>query len=510
MRLLRLTALLILASPAAAQTPTYRVYPVPVESPNHTTPLPPADARVLLGEPNDAVASPFGWLDTDGVLGAESPESTGNNADAYFDENGNNLPDAGERADGGAPLAFDFPLDLADPHGSPDALVTNAFYWADVFHDVTYRHGFTEVAGNFQVNNYGRGGLGDDAMRVRVLVGNGATMTTPPDGSAPRATIGSYVSTRPTSLDALVMVHEFAHGLTNRLTGGPSTVSCLQNSEHAGEGWSDFYGLALTMRPDHSGTVGREIGNWIGGGAPGQPGGVRPSPYSTNFALNNYTYGDTPAAAVPHGVGFVWATILWELYWELVDAAGFDPDLYDGDGTAGNQMAFGLVTTGLKLQPCMPGFVDARDAILVADEALYAGANRNRLWAAFARRGLGWSASQGSSSSNADNVEAFDLPPTTPAEPEAPAPALALHAPAPNPVAGSSRVRFELPAAGPVRLTVVDLTGREVAVLEAEALAAGPHEASFDAESLAAGVYVLRLAAGGELRTKRVIVAPTR
>ncbi len=507
MRLVPLLAALAALS-AGAQTPTYRVYPVPVESPNHTTPLPPADARVLLAEPADATASPFGWLDTDGIVGHEGTQSAGNNVDAFFDDNGNTLPDAGERADGGASLAFDFSVDLTDPHATPDALVTNAFYWANVFHDVTYRHGFTEAAGNYQVNNYGRGGAGNDAIRMRVVAGNGATMASPPDGSAPLATIGSYVPNRPSSLDALVMVHELAHGLTNRLTGGPSTASCLQNAEQPGEGWSDFYGLAMTMRTDHSGADGRDIGNWIGGGAPGQPSQIRPAPYSTSFAINDYTYADTPSGTVPHGIGFVWATTLWEMYWELVDEAGFDPDLYDGDGRAGNQMAFSLVTTGLKLQPCLPGFVDARDAILMADQVLYGGDNNRRLWAAFARRGLGWSASQGSSMTNADNVAAFDEPPITPADPETPIGRFALAAPEPNPISTAARIRFEIETAGEARLSLFDAQGREVAVLVRGEQPAGRHEATLDASKLAAGVYVLQLRAGGREIARRVAIAP--
>ena len=50
----------------------YRVYPRPVESPNHTTPLPPADGRTLVVNPANALASPFGWHDTNGAAGAES------------------------------------------------------------------------------------------------------------------------------------------------------------------------------------------------------------------------------------------------------------------------------------------------------------------------------------------------------------------------------------------------------------------------------------------------------
>jgi hypothetical protein len=295
-----------------------------------------------------------------------------------------------------------------------------------------------------------------------------------------------------------------AHGISTRLTGGPSNSSCLSNAEQAGEGWSDFYGLIMTMRPDHTGPDGRTVGTWILGQGP-DGSGVRPAPYSTSFTTNDYTYGDTQTAVVPHGVGFVWMTILWEVLWELIDASGYNPDLYDGDGTAGNQMMLSLVTHGLILQPCSPGFVDARNAILAADQVLYAGGNTERLWAAFARRGLGFSASQGSANTNADNVEAFDVP-TTAAEPPAAADRLALAYPSPHPVAGAARVAFSLPAAGPARLTLHDLLGREVTVLLDAEMPAGRHEATVDASGVAAGVYVMRLSTGDAVVTRTVAI----
>jgi extracellular elastinolytic metalloproteinase len=70
------------------------------------------------------------------------------------------------------------------------------------------------------------------------------------------------------------------------------------------------------------------------------------------------------------------------------------------------------VTDGLKLQVCRPGFVDSRDAILLADRINYGGANQELIWNVFARRGLGYSANQGLSTSRFDQVEAFDLPPS--------------------------------------------------------------------------------------------------
>src|SRR5690606_41997437 len=93
---------------------------------------------------------------------------------------------------------------------------------------------------------------------------------------------------------------------------------------------------------------------------------------------------------------------------------GFNPDFYvftgDINQDAGNIQALALVTEGMKLQPCSPGFVDGRDAIFAADQAIYGGANECLLWDAFAKRGLGFSASQGSSSSRTDGIEAFDTP----------------------------------------------------------------------------------------------------
>ena len=98
--------------------------------------------------------------------------------------------------------------------------------------------------------------------------------------------------------------------------------------------------------------------------------------------------------------------------WELVDNGvsqnGFDPDILNGTG--GNNLAMQLVMDGMKLQPCSPGFVDGRDAILAADLANNGGVNQCAIWEAFARRGLGFSADQGSSSSTSDGTEAFDLP----------------------------------------------------------------------------------------------------
>ncbi|HVM11664.1 MAG TPA: M36 family metallopeptidase, partial [Actinomycetota bacterium] len=102
---------------------------------------------------------------------------------------------------------------------------------------------------------------------------------------------------------------------------------------------------------------------------------------------------------------------LWEVYWNLVAEHGFNPDLDDAWNTGGNNLAVQLVMDGMKFQPCRPGFEDGRDAILAADRALTGGENSCAIWRGFAKRGLGYSARQGSSGSRSDGVQAFDLHP---------------------------------------------------------------------------------------------------
>ncbi|MCB0035276.1 MAG: M36 family metallopeptidase, partial [Anaerolineales bacterium] len=199
---------------------------------------------------------------------------------------------------------------------------------------------------------------------------------------------------------------------SNRLTGGPSNVSCLGNTEQMGEGWSDFLTVVFTAQPTDTNVTPRVIGTYALNENPLTGGGIRPAPYTTAMSVNGYTYGDTAAGtlSIPHGIGFVWNTILWEMYWNLVAEYGFNPDLYDGWQTGGNNLALQLVHDGLALQPCNPGFVSGRDAILAADQALTNGQNQCAIWNAFAKRGVGVSASEGSTHSLLDNVEAFDLP----------------------------------------------------------------------------------------------------
>ncbi len=399
---------------------SYRVYHIPVESPIHTSPAPPADGRTLENTPADAVGSPFGWHDTNGAAGAEFTTTQGNNAHAYTDTDANNTPDPGSSPDGGAGLDFDFPLDLTQPPSAyRPAAVTNLFHWNNLIHDVNYRYGFDEVHGNFQTNNYGNGGLGNDYVFAEAQDGSGtnnANFSTPPDGSNPRMQM--YIWTAPTpdldgDLDNGIIAHEYGHGISNRMVGGPSNVGCLSNAEQMGEGWSDWQSVIMTMENGDLPTDPRGVGTYALNQPPDGP-GIRPAPYTTDMTVNTYTYSNLPAMAIPHGVGFVWNTMLWEVNWGLIEEHGFNEDLYLPNTPvstwSGNQLAHALVTEGFNLTPCSPGFVDGRNAILAADVALTGGQNACIIWEAFAKRGLGFSASQGSSSSTSDGTAAFDMP----------------------------------------------------------------------------------------------------
>lgn len=209
-----------------------------------------------------------------------------------------------------------------------------------------------------------------------------------------------------------IVAHEIGHGISNRLVGSPVNTGCLGNGEQMGEGWSDFFSLVTSpingsaTMPD--GTEPRGIGNFATDrGVNG--GGIRTRPYSTDMSVNAYTYDRSVLTNGVHSLGEVWATTLWDLYWAMVEDHGFDEDLIDGDG--GNNIAVQLVIEGMKFTSCSPGMIDGRDGILAADEVLFDGANTCRIWDVFARRGMGFSAIQGSSNAPNDGREAFDVNP---------------------------------------------------------------------------------------------------
>lgn len=172
------------------QSGTYNVIPFNIESPNH-------GPRQLIVSPHNVTASPFGWHDTNGVTGNEYTFTRGNNVLAQDDLNGNN--GNGTTANGGATLNFNFPYDgtATQPLEYLNAAITNLFYMNNSMHDVWYMQGFNELSGNFQQNNYARGGTtsatGDavfadaqDGSTLNPQNLNNANFATPVDGQSPR------------------------------------------------------------------------------------------------------------------------------------------------------------------------------------------------------------------------------------------------------------------------------------------------------------------------------------
>ena len=212
-----------------------------------------------------------------------------------------------------------------------------------------------------------------------------------------------------------IIAHEFTHGISNRLTGTGS--GCLGNAEQGGEGWSDYFALMLTQNWSTT-AVGdsnkkRPMGNYAFSYPTTGP-GIRNYPYTYDMTINPLTYANMGTGTIGtevHNIGEIWCATLWDMTWAIIGQTNsITPNMYTANGTGGNVIALKLVTMGFKLQPCGPGFLDARNAILKADSILYNSVHKCAIWKAFARRGMGVSASQGLASSATDQVAAFDQP----------------------------------------------------------------------------------------------------
>ncbi|MEO7445435.1 MAG: M36 family metallopeptidase [Ferruginibacter sp.] len=553
--------------PPTVTAATYRVVPMPVESPKHGAIAVVAQPWLNAGAGNNAVTN--GWH-FDGTTNYDI--TRGNNVFAYLDVNAANAPSAASNwpdtsTTANPSLSFNFAPDANAQPGvtiNKKFAVANLFYWNNLIHDVTYQYGFTEVTGNFQTDNLGRGGNGNDYVQAEAQDGGGtnnANFSTPADGGRPRmqmylwdavptchvntplAISGDYnavessfspanklanvgpvtgqvvwynddatgtlheacgaapvnsvtgkialivrgncnftikvknaqlagaiaaivvnnVAGDPITMgggpdatiiipavmisqadgvlfannitnnlnvtlsggvgldgdvDNGIVVHEYGHGISNRLTGGPSASGCLGNAEQGGEGWSDYYALMMTTNWSTAlvtnGPLKRTVGTYAIGQFP-TGAGIRIYPYSTDITLNPLTYaslGVAPVGTEVHNVGEVWCMALWEMTWSIIQQQNsITANLYDATGTGGNVIAMRLVTEGMRLQPCSPGFIDARNAILTADMNLYGGSHQCSIWAAFAKRGMGFSALQGSAFSATDQTPASDLPP---------------------------------------------------------------------------------------------------
>ncbi len=355
----------LLGSYSLVDTFTGRVFNVNAQpTANQST-----DTRTVVSFDGNPAASPSGWVTTPGN------KTIGNNAVAATDLNANNTVGTNETQPTAVNNSFDFPFSATtDASNFKAAAVANAFFLVNDYHDRTYLLGFTEASGNFQTSNFGKGGAQADPVNVDAQDGSGtnnANFSTPPDGQRPRMQMFLFSLKNGTGgvrqdgdFDPTVVYHENTHGLSNRLVGG-GTTRCLGGLQSGGmgEGWSDWVAAAFLNNP--------VIGAYVTGNAIN---GIRTAPMSNS----PWTYNDVKNGTLNevHKVGELWAATLWDVRTAL------------GDATTQQ-----LVVSGMKLTPCNPTMLNARDAIISADASINAGANKCAIWRAFAGRQMGTGAS---------------------------------------------------------------------------------------------------------------------
>lgn len=76
----------------------------------------------------------------------------------------------------------------------------------------------------------------------------------------------------------------------------------------------------------------------------------------------------------------------------------------------------------------------------------------------------------------------------------------------PNPFNPTTRIEFSLGEAGPALIQVYDVMGRHISTLVDAPMSAGQHTVTFDASSLSSGTYFVRMQAGGELFTSKMML----
>jgi hypothetical protein len=333
----------------------------------------------------------------------------------------------------------DAPLGTVFQQGS----TTQLFYITNWYHDELYRLGFNEQARNFQHSNFGRGGVENDRIRGEGQDSSGtnnANFSTPADGGRGRMQMYLWTAPNPDidgNLDADVVIHEITHGLSNRLHGNASGLG-VNMSRGMGEGWSDFYGHAMLSEPSDpiNGiyTTGAYDTYLAGPGVNNAYYGIRRFPKAViaftggagNLPHNPLTFADIDAlqmnlnngAFAPrfnttadqvHAAGEVWSSALWEVRAKFVTRLGW---------ADGNRRALQFITDGMKLAPLNPTFLQERDAIIAAAQASLpapqASADVADVWAGFALRGMGFSATVNNpghaGGGTARVTEAFDLP----------------------------------------------------------------------------------------------------
>jgi extracellular elastinolytic metalloproteinase len=293
-----------------------------------------------------------------------SNTTIGNNVDAYLDRDNNNAADTNSRP---VSATADF-IFTHDATAAPTTItnqnlaVSSLFYLNNVVHDKLYRHGFNEAAGNFQTNNFGKGGAGNDPVNAEGQDGGGtnnANFSTPTDGSRPRMQMYLWTSATPNrdgDLDSDVVFHEYGHGLTWRMIGSMS--GGLAGA--IGEGMSDVVACYINAN------------DVVGEYSKNNTLGIRRYRYE-GYPL---TYASATGGSV-HNDGEIYAATMWKLR-GLWLASGRTMDAL-----------WSYVLDGMNYTPANPEYEEMRDGILAA---MPTQAEDCVVWDAFASMGIGLNA----------------------------------------------------------------------------------------------------------------------
>ncbi|AQQ55074.1 M36 family metallopeptidase [Planococcus lenghuensis] len=349
----------------------------------------------------DPAASPQGWLLPTSDTGVTT---FGNNASTYANWS-NFLVPADTLVRPVSPLGqFNYVFlnawqkskgEIVPPSYAEDvnSATANLFYHHNLFHDYFYKLGWTEPAGNLQINNFGKGGLGGDPILGLVQAGaatggdptylgrDNAYMLTLPDGITAWSGMflwepiagafeGAYADG---DYDAGIIYHEYSHALSNRLVAGGESLGSHQASS-MGEGWGDWFGMHYLVKNglQDEPVVGayvtdnaeRGIRNWSLADAP----------------INYGNIGYDIVGPEVHADGDIWAAILWHVREELIAAFGKEE---------AEKALEQLVMDAMPISAPNPSMADMRTAILTADIERYGSKYSEVLWSAFAHRGLG-------------------------------------------------------------------------------------------------------------------------
>ncbi|WP_246008621.1 T9SS-dependent M36 family metallopeptidase [Chryseobacterium lactis] len=315
------------------------------------------------------------------------------------------------------------------------------------------------------------------------------------------------------SFDNGIVTHEYGHGISNRLTGtGYNCLNSGADKEQMGEGWSDFFALMLTNKAGDNASVPRGMGTYVMG-QPTTGIGIRPAKYSPDFGINSFTYGNTNgmeynngSAIVPdvHSIGFVWATMLWDLHWKYVEKYGYSSDVL-ANTTNGSTRVLQIVTDALKLQGCNPTFIDGRNAILAADVNSNLGQDKCMIWNVFAKRGLGVNASPGSKTNINDQVQDFTVPAecNTLATSEVKSVKENKISIYPNPAKDEFFISFPTNTLGKVSVELYDMSGK---LVSSEDKISPDAKKAISTNALVNGTYLVKVKGLGFESSSKVIV----